>query len=110
MQTVLLARVACPRVHVSHAYRPTLSPAFVDQLAGVADADRESAVELIEDYGTHYVESAVLGRQVPYPITPFLFMYRYQKWNVDIVGIFPGRRAMENRHLKWSYFFSIRNS
>ena len=61
---IIMTQLQCPLVQVSQPYAPTLSPYFVQQWAAVPDADRESALELMEDYGTHYVESATLGSQV----------------------------------------------
>lgn len=58
---VLLSRVSCPLVNVTHASAPLLETAFLQQLKLLSEAGSEESLELVEDFGTHYLEEAVLG-------------------------------------------------
>lgn len=58
---IVVSSLSCPVWNVTRSaeHKPQLDPQFVQRLALMADED----VELLEDFGTHYVEQAIIGGQ-----------------------------------------------
>lgn len=59
---VVMTQLSCPVLDVSLSPTPSLAPKFVQQLKLVQD--QETALETMEDFGTAYVDRAVLGRSI----------------------------------------------
>ena len=55
----VVSTLSCPVFNVTRSTRPRLDPQFVQRLNLMADED----AELLEDFGTHYVEQAIVGGQ-----------------------------------------------
>lgn len=56
---IVISSLNCPTWNVTRSSRPRLDPHFVQRLTLMADED----AELLEDFGTHYVEQAIVGGQ-----------------------------------------------
>lgn len=56
---IVVSSLSCPMWNATRSGRPRLEPKFVQQLALMADED--AALELLEDFGTHYAAEAIIG-------------------------------------------------
>ena len=61
---LIMTHLNCPLLDVSQPAAPRLEPRFAHQLSLMSDGDQESALDFTEDFGTHYVDGAVIGSQI----------------------------------------------
>lgn len=64
---IIMTHLSCPLMNVSRIYTPHIKKGYAQQLRLVtdeADEDEEELIELIEDFGAHYVDQAVIGNEV----------------------------------------------
>ena len=66
---IVMTHLSCPLVNTSRFQIPEIKNDYAQQLRLMVKMEEEELLELIEDFGDHYVEQAILGSEVIFRFT-----------------------------------------
>lgn len=66
---VIMTHLNCPLVNTSRFHAPFIKNEYAQQLRSITKMDEEELIEFIEDFGTHYMDQAILGNEIIFRFT-----------------------------------------